>query len=238
MTGANGASVKVLQVLVDAYPEGKTVQDKRLRTPLHFAFFRKDAKVDNKLDGAITNRGLSNQDEVGNSMTEIVRLLSDSGAAELQDEGGMVRRERFAFVRFRFILILGPRVHSECPILYSFQCTTPRHTVPPERSLRSSSRDTQARSAAGRTKGATPFTSRWSMPTAPVRRRSWDFCSRETRLISLTRTTTTAICRSTCLPWCVFVYQIFRSRCSAPVGANYCARIVWTYSWAFVRLSP
>mmetsp|Transcript_31180 Transcript_31180/g.70515 ORF Transcript_31180/g.70515 Transcript_31180/m.70515 type:complete len:884 (-) Transcript_31180:72-2723(-) len=88
---ANGASCKVLQVLVDAYPEGKTVQDKRHRTPLHFAFFRKDAKEDSTLDGAITNKGINNQDgEVGNSMTEIVRLLSDSGAAELQDEGGML----------------------------------------------------------------------------------------------------------------------------------------------------
>ena len=28
-------------------------------------------------------------------MTEIVKLLSDSGAAELQDEGGMVRRREF-----------------------------------------------------------------------------------------------------------------------------------------------
>jgi len=103
---ANGASGKVLSVLVNAYPEGKVQQDKRFRTPLHFAFFRRDAH-DDKMgkNSSITDpstggigtdgtgaagTGDGDDKEVGNSMPEIVRLLSDSGAAELQDEGGMV----------------------------------------------------------------------------------------------------------------------------------------------------
>ena len=83
---ANGGSGQVLRVLVDAYPVGKVAQDKRLRTPLHFAFFRKDAQK--SIEMANTNDDL---DDVGNSMAEIVTILSDSGAAELPDEGGMVR---------------------------------------------------------------------------------------------------------------------------------------------------
>jgi len=102
---ANGASGKVLSVLVNAYPEGKVQQDKRFRTPLHFAFFRRDAHDDKMgknssitdpstggigADGTGAGTGDGDDKEVGNSMPEIVRLLSDSGAAELQDEGGMV----------------------------------------------------------------------------------------------------------------------------------------------------
>ena len=75
---ANGGSGQVLRVLVDAYPVGKVAQDKRLRTPLHFAFFRKDAQK--SIEMANTNDDL---DDVGNSMAEIVTILSDSGAAEL-----------------------------------------------------------------------------------------------------------------------------------------------------------
>lgn len=91
---ANGASGKVLAVLVKAYPEAKIKQDKRYRTPLHFAFFRKDAKEDrmnlkNDARKSIMNAN-DDEDDVGNSMPEIVELLSDSGAAELQDEGGML----------------------------------------------------------------------------------------------------------------------------------------------------
>mmetsp|Transcript_26725 Transcript_26725/g.49155 ORF Transcript_26725/g.49155 Transcript_26725/m.49155 type:complete len:886 (+) Transcript_26725:404-3061(+) len=108
---ANGASGRVLSVLVQAYPDGKVQQDKRFRTPLHFAFFRTDAHEDRK--AAVTKnqdggggmggstRALDNSnregedmdgddDDVGNSMPEIVKLLADSGAAELQDEGGML----------------------------------------------------------------------------------------------------------------------------------------------------
>ncbi|KAL7493923.1 hypothetical protein ACHAWT_002723 [Skeletonema menzelii] len=92
---ANGASGKVLAVLVEAYPEGKIKQDKRYRTPLHFAFFRKDAQEDKmnlKMDArkSMMNPLNDDEDDVGNSMPEIVALLADSGAAELQDEGGML----------------------------------------------------------------------------------------------------------------------------------------------------
>mmetsp|Transcript_45096 Transcript_45096/g.94562 ORF Transcript_45096/g.94562 Transcript_45096/m.94562 type:complete len:894 (+) Transcript_45096:64-2745(+) len=104
---ANGASGRVLSALVTAYPEGKVQQDKRFRTPLHFAFFRKDAHEDHRTvtatgkDGGLgrssSSAGLDargggdgDDDDVGNSMPEIVRLLADSGAAELQDEGGML----------------------------------------------------------------------------------------------------------------------------------------------------
>lgn len=106
---ANGASGKVLSALVAAYPEGKVQQDKRFRTPLHFAFFRRDAHDDGTKRGkdgqrdTVLNKGagggggedmdgleVDDDDDVGNSMPEIVKLLADSGAAELQDEGGMV----------------------------------------------------------------------------------------------------------------------------------------------------
>ena len=85
---ANGGSGQVLRVLVDAYPVGKVAQDKRLRTPLHFAFFRKDAHQSIGMANTHTDDDL---DDVENSMAEIVTILSDSGAAELPDEGGMVR---------------------------------------------------------------------------------------------------------------------------------------------------
>eukprot|EP00580_Thalassiosira_gravida_P013621 CAMPEP_0201681822 /NCGR_PEP_ID=MMETSP0494-20130426/51307_1 /ASSEMBLY_ACC=CAM_ASM_000839 /TAXON_ID=420259 /ORGANISM="Thalassiosira gravida, Strain GMp14c1" /LENGTH=904 /DNA_ID=CAMNT_0048165575 /DNA_START=19 /DNA_END=2733 /DNA_ORIENTATION=- len=90
---ANSASGKVLSVLVQAYPEGKVQQDKRLRTPLHFTFFRKDYINDPSLKKHILNsegKIVDDDDDVGNSMPEIVTLLADSGAAELEDEGGML----------------------------------------------------------------------------------------------------------------------------------------------------
>ena len=48
---ANRASRRVLSVLVQAYPEGTVQQDKRLRTPLHFVFFWKDAAGASGYDG-------------------------------------------------------------------------------------------------------------------------------------------------------------------------------------------
>ena len=42
--------------------------------------------------GESGGEGGADDEDVGNSMPEIVRWLADSGAAELQDEGGMVRK--------------------------------------------------------------------------------------------------------------------------------------------------
>jgi hypothetical protein len=66
---ANGASLEVLQILVDAYPESRTSSDKRGRTPLHFALGN-------------TQRPAS---------PEVVQLLVQNGeAAVCSDENGML----------------------------------------------------------------------------------------------------------------------------------------------------
>lgn len=67
---ANGASTEVLQILTAAYGESKMVQDNQNRTPLHFYATR---NADNP-----------------NAMATNVELLSDTGAAELPDRGGML----------------------------------------------------------------------------------------------------------------------------------------------------
>lgn len=67
---ANGASTEVLQILTSAYQESKIVQDNQNRTPLHFYATR---NADNPTAMAIN-----------------VELLSDTGAAELPDRGGML----------------------------------------------------------------------------------------------------------------------------------------------------
>lgn len=67
---ANGASTEVLQVLTTANPDSKIVQDNQNRTPLHFYATR---NADNPT-----------------SMATNVELLSDTGAAELPDRGGML----------------------------------------------------------------------------------------------------------------------------------------------------
>ena len=67
---ANGASPEALKLLIDAYPGGKLQQDNQKRTPLHFYATR-------------------NSDNPAN-MALNAELLSDSGAAELTDGGGML----------------------------------------------------------------------------------------------------------------------------------------------------
>lgn len=67
---ANGASPDVLQILTNAYPESKLAQDNQNRTPLHFYATR-------------------NSDNPS-SMAANVTLLSDTGAAEIPDRGGML----------------------------------------------------------------------------------------------------------------------------------------------------
>jgi hypothetical protein len=66
---AKGASTEVLQVLIEAYPEGKLVQDNQSRTPLHFYVTRNS--------------------DLPTVMATNVSLLSDSGAAAMPDRGGM-----------------------------------------------------------------------------------------------------------------------------------------------------
>ena len=67
---ANGASPEVMQVLIDAYPEAKIVQDHQNRTPLHFFATR---NLDNPAAMALN-----------------AELLSDTGAAALTDRSGML----------------------------------------------------------------------------------------------------------------------------------------------------
>lgn len=67
---ANGASGEVLNILTEVYPEGKTKQDNQFRTPLHFYVTRRTENTD--------------------VMAENVGSLSNSGAAELPDRGGML----------------------------------------------------------------------------------------------------------------------------------------------------
>lgn len=70
---ANGASGDVLQILTEAFPEGKTKQDSQNRTPLHFY---------------LTQRADYNNSTI--LATNIMQFLSNSGAAELPDVGGML----------------------------------------------------------------------------------------------------------------------------------------------------
>mmetsp|Transcript_11015 Transcript_11015/g.25579 ORF Transcript_11015/g.25579 Transcript_11015/m.25579 type:complete len:849 (+) Transcript_11015:35-2581(+) len=67
---ANGASGEVLQILTEAYPDGKTKQDSQSRTPLHFY--------------------LTHTPDNAGAMANYTALLSNSGAAELPDVGGML----------------------------------------------------------------------------------------------------------------------------------------------------
>jgi hypothetical protein len=67
---ANGASTGVLQMLTTAYPDSKVRQDHQNRTPLHFYATR-------------------NSDNPA-AMATNVAILSDTGAAELPDRGGML----------------------------------------------------------------------------------------------------------------------------------------------------
>lgn len=93
---ANGASGEVLDVLVRAFPEGKVAQDRKGRTPLHFAFFRADVRAGDtsgqQHDSSSfyyyrdCDQDLFSLASAGN----IVGLLSDSGAAELRDENDML----------------------------------------------------------------------------------------------------------------------------------------------------
>jgi len=78
-----GASLRVLSLLVNAHPHAKVAQDKRKRTPLHFTFGVSHTQVSSDADA---NHDNAHPDP--NDSYNIVRLLSDSGAATLSDETG------------------------------------------------------------------------------------------------------------------------------------------------------
>jgi ankyrin repeat protein len=67
---AYGATPEVYRILISAYPESKTTQDNQNRTPLHFYATR-------------------NSDNPS-AMATTVDMLTDTGAAELPDRGGML----------------------------------------------------------------------------------------------------------------------------------------------------
>lgn len=73
---AKGTSLEVIKVLANAFPEGLIEQDRRMRTPLHFAFFGDE---NNKYE----------DEESMKEMTDIVRFLSDPpSVAKIPDEKG------------------------------------------------------------------------------------------------------------------------------------------------------
>lgn len=77
---ANGAGYRSLAMLCDVLPSAKVAQDLRGRTPLHFTFFRSQ----------VGGGGLGTRESEEANAAAIVSLLSDTGAAELADEGGML----------------------------------------------------------------------------------------------------------------------------------------------------
>ena len=54
---AKNASIEVLEALVDAYPEGDVAQDKRMRTPLHFVFYKTDGEDGNNENDSSSQLG-------------------------------------------------------------------------------------------------------------------------------------------------------------------------------------
>lgn len=68
---AHGVSSEVLSLLIQAFPEGKVQPDHQRRTPLHFYATR-------------------NNDNNVATMAVNAEMLSDTGAAELRDAGGML----------------------------------------------------------------------------------------------------------------------------------------------------
>lgn len=84
---AYGLSGTVLSLLCDSYPEGKLIQDKRMRTALHFTFFRKDQDGDTH---NIEDNESGEESQIKNSMPHLVDLLGNSGACSIPDESGLL----------------------------------------------------------------------------------------------------------------------------------------------------
>lgn len=77
---ASGADDQVIQSLAEAFPESKTMVDRRGRTPLHFALGENPASPN------------------------IIFLLASSGAAGYKDEIGMLVRNKVIYIFVCFIL--------------------------------------------------------------------------------------------------------------------------------------
>ncbi len=87
---AHGASIEVLNVLLDGYPESESFCDHRKRTPLHFAFYQNEEQQQeyNSNKSAILStedRRITPSDDDGiDYKTEVVMLLK--GAVDMVDE--------------------------------------------------------------------------------------------------------------------------------------------------------
>ena len=85
---AKGASIDVIKALLQIYPEGSRIRDQRLRTPLHFVFYK------GSLDGGDTNAGGTEKnsemffDSQGSNETDYEReaVVSLRDAVKIADE--------------------------------------------------------------------------------------------------------------------------------------------------------
>jgi ankyrin repeat protein len=85
---AKGASIDVIKALLQIYPEGSRIRDQRLRTPLHFVFYK------GSLDGGDTNAGGTEKnsevffDSQGSNETDYEReaVVSSRDAVKIADE--------------------------------------------------------------------------------------------------------------------------------------------------------
>jgi len=75
---AKGASIEALEVLLQAYPGGMVAQDKRMRTPLHFAFYKSGNEEQDK------SKSSGNRSD--KTVADIVSLLRN--ATKVPDEKG------------------------------------------------------------------------------------------------------------------------------------------------------
>lgn len=81
---ASGASVDILSLLANVDPATTCIQDKRMRTPLHFCFFRPD--ILSKDVVSMRNDSSNNN----NNVSEIIQVLAQHGAVRIPDENGML----------------------------------------------------------------------------------------------------------------------------------------------------
>ncbi len=88
---AKGASLDVLKSLVYTYPEGQRVRDQRLRTPLHFCFFKNNNTESNLNDDGQASLAASidvtaTSDDLNFNSDLVEKVLLLKGAVEIPDE--------------------------------------------------------------------------------------------------------------------------------------------------------